>query len=227
MTRKQDPNERRARIKERVRKLLALAESPYDAEAASALAKAKALLSREGLGSLDFGACAPGIVESRVAAGPVVGPWERRLLRCVLQATYTEALRVRGGEEEELIIVGREANVVTAKLLYDYLHETVKRRGDAFRESMDDIESFRIGMVDSIRRKLQERDQVSAASSAGREITVAIERERSKENADYIKARYGSASPSDDWYGVDPNSYGLGQGIGRKIPINRHVASSE
>ena len=218
-------NEQRARIKDRIRKLLALSESPYEAEAASALAKAQELLSHEGLSLSDFGVDASGVIELTVAAGPTISPWEKKLLRCILSATYTEALRAYGGREEELIIVGREANVVTAKVLYEYLHATVKRKADTFRDSIDDLESFRIGLVDSIRKKFRNQERAGGTSSARRDTIVAMERERSKENADYIEANYGSASSSDDWYGVDPNSYGLGQGIGKKIPINRQLAT--
>jgi len=218
-------HEQRAKIKDRIRKLLALSQSPYEAEAASALAKAQALLCREGLALSDLGVDASGVVELRVAAGPTISPWEKKLLKCILSATYTEALRAYGGKEEELIIVGREANVVTAKILYEYLHATVERKADTFRDSIDDLESFRIGIVDSIRKRLRDQEQAMGTSSARQDNIVAMERERWKENVDYVKAHYGSAGCSDDWYGVDPNSYGLGQGIGKKIPTNRQMPS--
>jgi hypothetical protein len=218
-------NQQRARIKERIRKLLALSESPYEAEAAAALAKAQALLSREGLALSDFVLDADGVVELAVAAGIGISPWEKKLLKCVLSATYTGALRAYRNKEEELIIIGREVNAVTAKILYEYLHETVRRKADTFRDSIDDLESFRIGMVDSIQKKFQDQEQASHASSVRRDIIVAMEQERLKENRDYIKEHYGTPNSSDEWYGVDPNSFGLGQGIGKKISINRQISS--
>ena len=115
--------------------------------------------------------------------------------------------------------------MVTATILYEYLHATVERKADTFRDSIDDLESFRIGIVDSIRKKLRDQEQAMGTSSARQDDVVAMERERWKENVDYVKAHYGSAGSSDDWYGVDPNSYGLGQGIGKKIPTNRQMPS--
>ncbi|MBN1835123.1 MAG: DUF2786 domain-containing protein [Spirochaetales bacterium] len=212
-----------ARIKDRVRKLLALSGSPYEAEAASALAKAKDLLSHEGLGLSDLDLDRPGVVELRIVTGPRISPWEKRLLHCILLATYTEALHASEGTEGELILVGREANVLTAKILYDYLHETVRRKADTFRDSIDDLESFRIGMVDSIRRKFQDQEQAVGTSNAREDITAAMAREQARESTDYVQAHYRGASSSNDWYGVDPNSFGLGQGIGRKIRINRQL----
>ena len=100
-------NKKQTNVVNRIRKLLALSESPYEAEAASALAKANALLSKQGLALSDVLVSGPEVVELRLTSVPRVSPWEVKLLKCILSATYTQALRVYEEKEQVLRIVAR------------------------------------------------------------------------------------------------------------------------
>ena len=216
-----------AKIKDRIRKLLALSSSPHEAEAAAALAKAHELLLRHGLTMSEISTGESGIRELTVVIKASIDPWEEKLLKCILSATFTEALKTSGDNEEELIIIGREANIVTAKILYEYLHETIVRKCTTFSGSIEDLESFRIGMVDSLDRKFQDRNKGLRTAAISKEMIVALEHERSSENRRYIEEQYGKPDTSGTWYGVDPNSYGLGKAIGKKISINPQLFSKK
>ena len=216
---------KQSKIKDRIRKLLALSKSPHEAEAASALAKAHELLSRYGLGKSDLSSDVSGIVELVVALEAHIKPWEEKLLGSILSATFTEALCVDENNKQKLIVIGREANVVTAKILYEYLHETVERKAEMFCESIEDLESFRMGMVNSIDKKFKDQQNDTHDAGKNRDLVVVLENERSEENLQYIRERYGNPDFSDNWHGVDPNSYRLGKAIGRKISINRQLFS--
>jgi hypothetical protein len=97
-------NKQREKIRERIRKLLALSQSPYEAEAASALEKAQKLLTREDFTLSDPGVDESVLVELRIGAGPIDSPWEKKLLKGILSATCTEASLQRGrGKERPLL----------------------------------------------------------------------------------------------------------------------------
>ena len=209
---------------DRIRKLLALSESPYDAEASLALEKAQVLLIKQGLTISDLLEESK-VIELSISYGKHIQPWEERLLKCILSATFTEAIQVYDKNEQELIIIGREANVITAKILYEYLHETVKRKAEVFRDSIEDLESFRIGMVDSIRTKFKEKaiQHLNKQSDSTNELKHVFLRE----TEEYIEEHYGTPENKNSWYGVDPNSYGLGKGIGKKISIDQQLSSEK
>jgi len=214
------------KIQDRIKKLIALSSSPSESEAASALAKARELLSKHGLTSEDITAETSDIREISIEAAGKISPWEEKLLQCILSATYTEALRIYREDTEEMLIIGREANCVTAEILYEYLHETIYRKGKIFTESIDDLESFRIGMVDSIKRKFQKQKQElkSRKARSSKKMLIILDKERRKENRQYINEHYGDVNESSTWYGLDENSYGLGKSIGSKISINRQIS---
>ena len=215
----------KSKIKDRICKLLALSKSPHEAEAASAMAKAHELLSKYGLGKPDLSSDVSGIIELAVAVEAHIKPWEEKLLGSILSATFTEALCVDENSKQKLIVIGREANVVTAKILYEYLHETVERKAKMFCESIEDLESFRMGMINSIDKKFQDQQNGIHDSDKKRDLVVVLENERSGENLQYIREHYGNPDFSENWHGVDPNSYRLGKSIGRKISISRQLFS--
>ena len=54
-------------------------------------------------------------------------------------------------------------------------------------------------------------------------LVLATEKVSKRENMDYIKKIYGNPEISENWYGVDSNSYGLGKAIGKKISIEQQL----
>ena len=215
-----------SKIKERIKKLLSLSESPNEAEAASALAKAKLLLSRYGLNTSELTGNKSGEVnETVIQHGESLAPWEEKLLKCIIRATYTEILKITEEDKLRLVIIGQESNVISAELLFDYLKNAVEQRADLFSESIDDLESFCIGMVESISQKFEKRAEKEIKSAGSRELVSTAERKSKRENLDYIQNVYGQPEESDNWYGVDSNSFGLGKAVGRKISINSQIES--
>lgn len=225
-------NQSDQRILSRIRKLLALSESPFEAEAASALGKANELLLAHGIDQGVVAAGNPKIVDRVASEGGEISPWEIRLARCVGGATLCDVILVTEEYRRELRFVGREVHVVSAGVLFDYLHEAIERRAAMFREAIDDLESFTMGMVESVTAKLPVLDTTRGAtgstasrgtgSAQKREIVVFTERVEG-ENRAYVADRYGEPEEHTDYYGVDPNSFGLGKGIGRKIPVHRQI----
>ena len=79
------------------------------------------------------------------------------------------------------------------------------------------MESFYIGMVESINQKFDDKLKQEMKLSNSIEIVLNIEKISKKENQDFINDNYGNPKINDNWYGVDPNSYGLGKAIGKNI----------
>ena len=119
----------------KVRKLLALGESPSEAEAASALAKARSLLARHGLSLEDVKPERDDIVESAILEKRRLRAWESHLVAVVTEATFTRALHVTAAGSSRVLIVGREVNTGAAKALFEYLHLVVLKLGPRERRA--------------------------------------------------------------------------------------------
>ena len=210
--------------KSRILKLLALSQSPNESEAASALTKAKMLLSRYGLNVEDLSNKKDALVnEISIQQENALAPWEEKLLKCILKATYTEVIKLHENDNESLRIIGRRSNIITAQILYDYLKKAIIKRANLFSDSIDDIESFRLGMVESIKLKFEEKAKLEIKHGNCKDLVLTTEDVSKKENMEYIKNSYGNPRISDNWYGVDSNSFGLGKAIGRKICIDGQI----
>lgn len=138
----------------KVRKLLALGESPSEAEAASALAKARSLLARHGLSLEDVRPERDDIVESAILEKRRLRAWESHLVAVVTEATFTRALHVTAAGSSRVLIVGREVNTGAAKALFEYLHLVVLKLGRANGERVAHLESFKLGVVHRIGERL-------------------------------------------------------------------------
>lgn len=138
----------------KVRKLLALGESPSEAEAASALAKARSLLARHGLSLEDVKPERDDIVESAILEKRRLRAWESHLVAVVTDATFTRALHVTAAGTSRVLIVGREVNTGAAKALFEYLHLVVLKLGRANGEQVAHLESFKLGVVHRIGERL-------------------------------------------------------------------------
>ncbi|WP_319416464.1 DUF2786 domain-containing protein [Marispirochaeta aestuarii] len=211
---------------ERIKKLFALTESPNESESAAALDKAKELLAKHKL-SIDEIKNETALVKEKLLEVVIdIKPWEEELLSCITNTTFTEILVLHIDGNKHLQLIGREANIITAKLLYEYLHDIIMKKGDLFHECIDDIESFRLGMIESIKYKLKQRLLYKKSVETMKYQIVVVQKGCKEENMSYINREYGKTNMRDNWYGIDENSYGLGKSIGSKISINSQLPSN-
>ena len=118
-------NQENRLIFDKIKKLLALSESPNEAEAASALSKVHVLLARHGLSISDIKTGSRSSIEEKcILEKKRLRNWESALLAAIMKASYTEAVHKSG--EGRVYIIGREINVSAAENLFSYLHQTIK-----------------------------------------------------------------------------------------------------
>ncbi len=120
-------------VVERIRKLLRLAEDAgaTEAEAASALERASALLLRHNL-TIDqvamTGGDAPPVTEQPIGTG-WAGSWRGTLLASLARHNLCSPLVSRQGKVDTVIVVGRQANVQATHALYDWIAAQLERFG--------------------------------------------------------------------------------------------------
>jgi len=140
----------------KVKKLMALGASPSEAEAASALEKARVLLARYGLSLTDVEAHSPEVVEGVLLEKKRLRPWESRLVQVIAACTFTQALHVQRGGVGQVLLIGRELNTLAAADLFGYLHLVVLKLGRAHSEEVAHLESFRCGVVVRLGERLED-----------------------------------------------------------------------
>lgn len=151
------------KIIDRIRKLFALAESPNEAEAISAMEKAHALLLQYNLTLNDINKEQKTDIQEIVFAevGRIRG-WKKLLIYYVTKANYCSFFTSvyhgsykNGIEGKQVInIVGRNANIISAKEMLEYIFESIERL--AKNKKHNEKESYKIGFTESICIRLKE-----------------------------------------------------------------------
>ncbi len=206
---------------EKLKKLIALSESPSESEAASALAKAHILLAKHGLSMTDLEMKEEKVIEKAILSKKRIRSWESALIASVMAQTYTEALHTGG----KVFIVGREVNVIAAENLFTYLHDSIIRISKRYKEIVRHPDSFRMGMVVNINNRLKQLEEESPPTGEEKQLTVSMNTGTGKENREFMDNKYGKIGRKKVNRNVEPDSYGLGQKIGNKISLNMQIKS--
>ena len=218
----------------KVKKLLALGESPSEAEAASALEKARCLLARYGLSMSDVEAATSLVTEGTLLEKRRLRKWEAHLVYVVTQATFTQAIHVSRGDSGKVLIIGREVNVAAAVELFAYLHLAVLKLGRAHGDRVAHLESFKMGAVHRIGERLSDgwapdestgegKGTQGDAAPEDRQLTVQMERTASRENKAYIDEKFGKTKTKRTGGNVDAHSFHQGRAAGETVSLNRQL----
>jgi len=141
----------------KISKLLALANSPNEHEAALAAEKAAELLARHNLSVADLGEDKDKDITKNIVdkTGRYV-TWKMWILAGIARANGCQAMR--STKTGEMRLVGTETNITVSQSVYEYLIAVVnklvkqhKGKGRAF------INAFRVGCATRLRQRLEER----------------------------------------------------------------------
>jgi len=240
-----------ADILAKVKKLMALGSSPSEAEAASALEKARTLLARYGLSVSDVETHSSDVTEGVLLEKKRLRSWESQLIYVITVTTFTQALHVSRGGVSQILLIGREINTLAAAELFAYLHLVVLKLGRAHSGSVTHLESFKMGVVQRIGERLNDmsaddssqlgpwasketgsrtkaandktaNDQTTAVAE-DRQLAVQMTETASKENKSYIAEKYGKTKPKRAGRRVDAASYYRGIAAGDGVSLNRQI----
>lgn len=229
-------NPRLERLREKVRRLLALAKSDNPHEAELAMVRARELLARH---ELELGAdqLEPGFVVRRLGRGKKrMDAWERRIatiledhfrVRSVLLKDYDVAA---GHKTRAIEIMGTPANVEMAEYVHAFLIRTIEslwksRRGEVGGRRRA---AFMSGAVRGFGEKLdaQARAPISASRSTGPSDATAIVRREKARLDDFTSRRYPRLSRASATRSIHADAHHAGRADGKKIVLHRPLTGS-
>jgi hypothetical protein len=170
-------------ILSKIKKLMALGESPSEAEAASALEKARVLLAKYGLSIADVETKESEVTENVLLEKKRLRSWESHLIFVVTRATFTQALHTQRGDLGQVLIIGREVNAIAAAELFAYLHLVVLKLGRAHSGSVQHLDSFKVGAVERIGERLAELDAEEESGVWGAEEKTTAKKKTCKRDS--------------------------------------------
>lgn len=176
---------------DRIQKLLALATSPYDGEAQSAMEKAGQLLVRAGLTMEEVQA--QKTEDSRIEVVRVTERadrkgWLESLAVHVAKTFDCEVLKAHRTYSDEslrrhvMIFIGLKRDVEIAASIFTYLTRQVNDLADGFRFSLGrsargnghalEVDAYRIGVVKTVGRRLREVFAAKTATIGSTELVL-------------------------------------------------------
>lgn len=196
------------RIIERLRKVLALTNSPAEGEAQAAAAMLAKLLTDHNLSMADLekkgGQASPGIKKQGHDLGKAAFKWKLDLAEAIAEHYYCHSLVDR--ETKTVAFVGRPDNVESLQMLYGWIIDQIRRiasdeRRVHQRESGEHIDplrwqvNFGIGAVERLGVRLHEKraeeQRKAEAAPSGSTALVVMSDARKQEISDYLEKEFG------------------------------------
>lgn len=195
----------RAKVMDRIQKVLAITNSPNEQEAASAAAMLSRMLEEHNLSMADIeakGAKGPGIRQSGHDLGKAAFKWKMDLAEGIAEFYYCAPLVDR--KTKTVAFVGRPENVEALTALYSWVIDqiraiaTTERRShyDATGEHIDPLRwqlGFGEGAVDRLidrLRELKARQQEDLSHDQMGNVTAMVIH-RQSEVSDYLEEKFG------------------------------------
>ncbi|MBD6620169.1 DUF2786 domain-containing protein [Komarekiella sp. 'clone 1'] len=228
------------KIGEKIKKLLALSQSPNEAEAISAFSKAQEILTRYNLSLADLADEAPQEVEEQIIdQSKRQSTWKGILLNAVASANYCLAFNRKSRNSTESIILGRKVNIQSAQMQFEYLVQAIERLateeiGDACdRQSLRAFKNaFKLGAAQRLQIRIiesieqQKREGISACGDAAqvsaivmRSLYERLEAELKAYTATNLNLKFRNSRPCCN----SADGFAAGQSAGNKISLNKQV----
>ena len=214
-------NQEQKQVMEKVKKLLALSQSPSEGEAAAAVQKAQVLLAKYGLSISEIKE-ETNVLEDILLEKKRLRKWESSLIFFVGKATFTEALEVKRGDTKKIMIIGKEVNIISAKELFGYLHSVVLILGRKHSSEVYHVESFKQGVVHRVGERLEAQRNTDTYTDE-KAIVLKMDSISKKENFDYMKNKYGTIRQKSKNMRLDADSYYYGKNVGDSINLSQQL----
>lgn len=225
-------DEKSERLLERVRKLLSLATSSNEHEAALAMNRVREIYAKYNLEA----ASKPGFHHSVISIGSRrVELFEKKIANLLVAHFFVEVIIgsefdvQTGNTNRTLELIGKRENVLMAEYVYHFLkdqsirlvnlHPATDRRARR---------SYRLGILDGFQEKLREAERPPAANESNPVHGALVVFKKDRELGHYIKTVFprlrssrSSGSP------IDMASYSAGTEDGGRITLNKPIHSKQ
>ena len=178
---------------ERIKKLLALSESPNESEAESAALKASELLLKHNLHLTDIQEYDGEIKEQIAEAGKRRQRWKTELLVSVAELNFCKVFNLRTPTiKYETFIVGQEHNIIITKEMYEYLKSAISRYTK--KSNVRNKKSYKLGMSYQLCKRLEkrklERIRKKAKNTSCKDLVVLEYENANKQIHNYYKKKH-------------------------------------
>ena len=219
-----------SKIIERIQKLLALSGSSNEHEAASALAKAQALLAEHNL-SLAQVQARTGVKSSYIKACYDLDGcdnWRRSLLLLIARHNFCEVVMLRG---IHMSMVGEDYNIQAVQAMYAFVAPQLERLAAScyrmYQRSGGSVaartwkNNFFFGALATMQRRLDvEKQAFEAASNACRSLIVVKDRDL----REAMQRFHPQARPRHVSYRSAPEGYARGIEAGHQVRLRHEVS---
>ena len=228
-------------IANKIKKLLALSQSPNEAEAIAASQKAQELLTQYNLSMADI--ADPQAIDEEVEQQTLFHldskrEWVITLLDGVARANFCSIIMTTGrGYGTDYKLIGRPSNIAVASLMYDYLSETVERLTRTAHNTSGERgfkNSFRLGCANRIYFRLMEtiKEQCEQGIVSDNGVNcsaiavTSLYEQRKAEVQIYEQNTYGKIPAHKYRNSVSSHEgYAAGDRAGQSVSLNKQVGA--
>lgn len=216
------------RVIDRIRAFLNMAQSPNEAEAATAMEMAHRMLKEHNLTMSQIARETQGIKEDAYEHFVEMPVWKDQLLMQICKTFYCDSYRHHFTDINKWIIVGRPDNVATVRMMADYLLEAIDRW--ALKLAADTVEAeeaYKTGMADTLRVRLfkmmkQETVQATSSTALIRKETALVEQYMNKK----MEEAGGTKDEAPELKVEDFQAYLKGLEDGEAVSLSKQLESS-
>ena len=216
------------KIIDKIKKLMALGQSPSEAEASSAITKAHNLLKEYNLQMADLKEKEE-VDEFTYLEGSALRSWKILLLAQIAKVNFCFAYRSKtypgwgGHSVSKLQLIGKNHNIEVCKMMIEYLFDAIERlsklqngKGKSF------VASYKIGISDNLIRRLQEMEQNDKIETSNCYSLVVQENSAIQV---YIKNKLNLKKGNINQSRTNGAGYAQGVHDGNNINLHRQVAA--
>lgn len=213
------------KIMSKIKKLLALSNSPSEAEAKTALEKAHELLKEYNLSAEMISKFEDSpVLEKIVIKGGRTPNWKKIIFQGVAMSNYCMYIRNQNifSREFKEMFIGKEHNVFVAEEMTRYLINTVERLAKNFKGI--EKQSYKLGIATTLYKRLKEIYEAEKFGTTNEKALIVVEESAIQKHLKNKNMRIRNESMTARI--SDSQSYSKGQKDGNSISLDKQIVKN-
>ncbi len=218
---------------DKVKKLLALAQSANEHEAGLAMKKVQQLYAQYNLDRASISDRNQYVHLIISLKKKRKNAWEQRIISILLEFFFVEIIVLQefnptnGEKEQAFEIIGTRENVLMAEYVYFFLMNQVESLCQKNSELVQSQKSsFRLGVLEGFSEKLKDKDSLGESSAIIQKALVKFKSDPQLKG--YLKEIYPRLTTSrNSARMIDTNAFQAGHHVGRKLALKKPIESSQ